>query len=277
MLKTLASLLLTLLVIATGCRKSDRQNDTDTQSSADYLQAHTFYANTATTVFDLLRGRPEIYLDADTANHQSGSCPSIVISPAYPDSTTYPKTITIDYGAANCTGADGLLRRGKLQVVINLNPLFNGSVITINPNSFYINDKEIRGGITLNRQANTASGHAVYSETVTNGEIHQSATAINYFRQEITRERVNGDTTLTISDDEYKFTGSASGYGIRGTNYSVTINTPYYSKPGCAYFDNGVATLKPGNLADRTIDLGSGCNAAANVKIFETVSEIGVQ
>lgn len=275
MLKKLALISLVTVVFASSCRKSDRQEDTDTQSTVDYLQAQTYFINTGTVVFDALRNRPEIFHDADTSNHYTGSCPAYTVSPAYPDSTTYPKTIILDYGTSNCTGSDGFKRRGKLRVILNSNPQIQGSQITISPEQFYINDKEVRGGISLVRQANSSSGNAVYKEVVSDGEVHVSSSAISYFRETLTRERISGDTTLTTSDDQYKFSGAGSGYATRGTNYTYTIKSPYISKPLCAYIDNGSAALVPGNLSERFIDLGSGCNSSASVQIFEITSEVG--
>lgn len=277
MLKRLLLLAIVAVSMMNSCRKSDRNNDKDTQSAKDYLQAQTYFLSLTRTAIDYIQTRPEIAWNADTANHYTGTCPAVTITPSYPDSITYPKTIVLDYGANNCAGADGFSRRGKLTITVSSDPTFPGSVITIVPGKFYLNDKEVKGTVSLKRDANSSTGTRMYTETVTDGQLVLSETQKNFFEADFEREWLKGDTTVTANDDEFKINGAGTGIGTRGSNYTYTIETPLSLQPNCRFVQSAIVKLKPGNLSERVIDFGSGCDAGAKVTIFAESFDISAE
>src|SRR5258706_14165701 len=56
-----------------------------------------------------------------------GNCATITV---FPNASTYPKTITIDFGDS-CVGFDGTLRKGKIVLYLSWPILPSGSVFTI--------------------------------------------------------------------------------------------------------------------------------------------------
>src|SRR4051812_10723567 len=84
--------------IYSGCRKSDRETDTETQSSHDNTIAEYTFADAFGQIVTAASMQADLYSPAQTAS--TTSCPTITISPAPPISG-FPKVLTIDFGAAN--------------------------------------------------------------------------------------------------------------------------------------------------------------------------------
>src|SRR5258705_11761993 len=70
-----------------------------------------------------------------------GNCATITV---FPNDSTYPKTITIDFGDS-CVGFDGKLRKGKIVLHLTGPIRRPGSVLTITFVNFYINRVHLEG------------------------------------------------------------------------------------------------------------------------------------
>src|SRR5688572_24224084 len=82
-----------------------------------------------------------------------GPCVTVT---AEPNDTTFPKTVTIDYGDG-CICRDGKLRKGKVILYFSAPPRKSGSVLKITLQDFYVNRAHIEGVKTItNLSANGA-------------------------------------------------------------------------------------------------------------------------
>src|SRR6476659_8877156 len=70
-----------------------------------------------------------------------GLCATVTVTP---NDTTYPKTITIDFGDS-CVGVDGKLRSGKIVLHLTGPIRRSGSVMTITFVNFYVNHIHLEG------------------------------------------------------------------------------------------------------------------------------------
>src|SRR4029450_3470330 len=92
-----------------------------------------------------------------------GTCPTITVSP---NDSTYPKTITIDFGDS-CVGNDGKLRSGKIVLHLTGPLRRSGSVLTITLENFYINHIHLEGTKAITNLSE--NGAIKFSVQVTGG------------------------------------------------------------------------------------------------------------
>ena len=71
-----------------------------------------------------------------------GPCATITVTP---NDSTYPKTITIDFGPIGCLCADGKYRRGAIVIHLTAPIRRPGAVMTITFVDFYLNRAHIEG------------------------------------------------------------------------------------------------------------------------------------
>ncbi len=242
-----------------GCRKSLRDSDTETQSTADDALAEFIFNDVYKQVF--LAHVPDTTLS-------SLACDTSYFNPAFPD-TTYPKTLTIRFDTVNgCTGVDGINRRGTITAVVSNDLGDSLSFATITFSKYYVNGNKISGSKILTNKGRNSSGKTVFSDkvygaTITRPDGEQVSWTSNY-----TRTWIQGDTTNLISDDVYTITGTASGTGISGNTFSVIINSALRVSMTCQYPTSGIITIQPANLLPRKVDFGGGgCDQDASIAI----------
>src|SRR5438046_2409436 len=132
-----------------------------------------------------------------------GLCATITVTP---NDTTYPKTITIDFGDS-CVGLDGKLRSGK--IIINLTaPLRKpGSVLTITFVNFYINHIHLEGTkIISNLNENGAIKFTV--QAVSGKVTFPSGRGYSYESFKY-KKQIAGMDTRIVRDDVFEITGWA--------------------------------------------------------------------
>jgi hypothetical protein len=262
--------LLTFFVTAalvTGCRKDDE--DTDTSSSGDNAFAEA-------TFNDINNIADEAGYSGSVSNYRLGNDEGSLLSTCATvtfDSlnTADQDTIHINFGSTNCTGNDGRARRGEILVYYSGRYRDSASTHTITFNNYFVDDNQVLGTKTVVNNGHNSAGHLVYSITV-NGQIilanNGGTITWNSQRQ---REWTQGESTAIWSDDVYSITGSASGTGANGHNFTVNITSPLIRNMalGCRrHFVQGIFELTPDNKPTRTVDFGTGaCDDIATVTI----------
>jgi hypothetical protein len=242
-----------------SCRKSQRDSDTETQSTSDQALAEFIFNDVYKQVF--------IANNYDTTL-TSLACDTSYFTPAFPDST-FPKTLTIRFDTVNgCTGSDGITRKGTITAVITGFMYDSLSMATISFNKYYVNGNKVTGTKIITYKGHNSNGNPYYTVSVSNASVILSNGDLISWKSSRTREWIAGDTTSVMSDDVYLITGTASGTGINGNTFTVTTNTALRVEIGCKYPTSGIITLQPANLLPRTIDFGTGtCDDAAVVKL----------
>lgn len=203
---------------------------------------------------------------------QMYSCASVTITPT---DTTFPKTITIDFGSTNCTGSDGRERKGSITAVITDYYRNPGSTITITPSNYHVNDYKVEGTKVVENIGRNADNNLSFDIDVQNGKITSPDGDVITWDSQRTREWVVGESTTWIShglsgvlDDEYLITGSASGTDRNGRSYAATITKALRVELDCRWITEGTFELQPEDLKLRTIDFGNGdCDNQATVDI----------
>jgi hypothetical protein len=178
-----------------------------------------------------------------------GLCATITVTP---NDTTYPKTITIDFGDS-CVGLDGKLRSGK--IIMNLTaPLRKpGSVLTITLDNFYINHIHIEGTKTITNQ--TENGVVKFTVAITRGKVTFPNGRGYSYEGSKTKVQVAGMDTKICRDDVFQITGWAKIEFNNGVVVKFEVVDPLIKKVSCPWRSDGTLQI---SINDRVLKLDYG-------------------
>lgn len=268
--------ILTISMVTFSCRKDEKEDEVNNETTTAQDNA------LAQNMFDDVKKVVE-----ETANDEGqtgkvanffGTCASVTINPNWIDSTQYwPKTMTIDFGTSNCLGNDGINRRGILTVTLTDRYRNAGSVLTVLPQNYFVNDHKIEGTKTLTNNGRNSSNNLTFSVQVTNGKITFPTGESTTWNSTRTNEWIAGESTTwynsggllaALCDDVYLITGSSSGVNRNGLSYSVNITSPLRKELCCRWIVSGSLDIVPNGLLTRSVNFGTGnCDATATVTI----------
>ena len=184
------------------------------------------------------------------------------------DTSSSPKSVTVDYGTSNCNCNDSKTRRGKIITTFTGQYIAQGTVITHTPVDYYVNDIKYDGTKTVQNMGLNASGQPYFNvqidgaATLTTGEI------VEYTSTRV-RTWTNGfDTFLNRWDDEYDITGTSVASFSTGEGYTGNTTSPIHVKVGCGFPVSGTLEITPTNKPVRLINYGDGaCDYSFTVTV----------
>ncbi len=146
-------------IFFTGCKKEEKEKTpTSYSSSSDNSIAENAFAGIMKQI--------SAVSDSTNAFRVAATCGTVSITPY--NTTTWPKTLTINFGNTNCMGSDYNNRRGIITAVFSGPYLDSGTVVTISLTNYYHNDYNIQGTQTIKNKGRNAAGHPLYSVNVIN-------------------------------------------------------------------------------------------------------------
>jgi hypothetical protein len=205
------------------------------------------------------------------------NCAAVSLTPS---DSTFPKTLTIDFGSSNCQGDDGKNRRGKIIAVLTGRYKDTGTKITVTLDNYHVNDYKVEGTKVITNQGNNTFSIVVSGAKITSPDGTQQVS----WESTRTRKWIAGYNTnvsfnptdpcyLKVScilDDVYEVTGEASGVNRDGRNFTAAITTALRVQ-FCGWIPEitqGVIEITPEDLKTRKIDFGNGaCDNEATVEI----------
>lgn len=262
---TLAICLLLGIIGFTSCRESDRDEDSSTIAVEGYALSETLHHDLFKIIDEAVKNEPGI---------KNLSCATITA-----DTVSNPKTMIIDFGSTNCAGADGVNRRGVINVTVFSGYYSDsGAVVSITPASdYFVNDYKVTGTVTLTNRGINASGNTWYFMDVNNLRIANSEWNI-VSNADLSVEWTAGTSTpMDVSDDSWTVTGSFSGVDRVGVVYTGNVATGMTWNSTCSYINAGIVNVTPGNLSQRSLDFGTACSSAYMVTIGERIFDLEVQ
>jgi len=168
-----------------------------------------------------------------------GPCAVITVTP---DDSTYPKTITIDFGPNGCLCADGKYRRGAIVIHLTAPIRRPGAVMTITFVDFYLNRAHIEGTKVLSNLSE--NGNIKFTVQVTGGKVTfpngrgYKYDGIKYVKQ------IQGGNTRPIRDDVYSIEGRSKTEFNGGLIVNLNTESPLIKKVVCPWISNGVLKIK---------------------------------
>ncbi len=200
------------------------------------------------------------------------TCPMITVD--HPDSTRWPKVITIDYGEL-CTGFFGHTRSGKIIITIWGRYMKPGSKRVVELLDYSMNGIHVEGTRTVMNEGRNNAGNLVFSVELKNGKITRNDTTIMTREYVRFREWVAGEKTRNRWDDVFFITGEASGVNFRGHSYHKTIVNPLEWARTCRFIKSGTVSIRIDDKPPFTLDYGDGtCDNKATITRGDVTKEI---
>lgn len=241
-------------IVNTSCRKTETANDESIAADNATAEAHFSDIDRVVDIAAIENGLMKT----------NGTCPTVTI-----DTVSTPRSMTLDFGTTNCTGADGKTRRGKIIVTWTGRYRNPGTVITHTFDNYYQNDNKIEGTKTVTNKGVNNAGHLYFEVVVSNAKITKTTGKVISWSSTRTREWMQGANTPAVADDIYSITGSASGTDAGGNAFTVTITKALTIDFSCQYhLTAGTIQVTPTGKATRVIDYGNGaCDDDATLTI----------
>ncbi len=168
-----------------------------------------------------------------------GPCATITVTP---NDSTYPKTITIDFGPIGCLCADGKYRRGAIVIHLTAPIRRSGAVMTITLRDFYLNRAHIEGTKVVSNLSE--NGNIKFTVQVVGGKV-TFPNGRGYQYQSLKYvQQIEGGNTRTIRDDVYSIQGRSKTEFNNGLTITLNTETPLIKKVVCPWISNGVLKIK---------------------------------
>ena len=178
-----------------------------------------------------------------------GDCAEITITP---NDSTYPKTITIDFGNG-CLGRDGKFRSGAIIVHLTAPLRRPGSVVTITFRDYHVNRVHLEGTKTISNLSEPPMHK--WSVQVVGGKV-TFPTGRGYSYQSIkVKTQVEGMDTRIVLDDVYEITGRSQTEFNSGLTITLNTESPLLKKVVCPWISDGKLKIK---INDRVLYLDYG-------------------
>ena len=237
-------------IFFTGCKKEEEKKPTSYSSSSDNSIAENAFAGIMKQI--------SAVSDSTNAFRVAATCGTVTISPY--NTTTWPKTLTINFGNTNCMGSDYNNRRGIITAVFSGPYLDSGTVVTITLTNYYHNDYNIQGTQTIKNKGYNAAGHLLYNVNVINAMVTHPTNGKSSTWTTV-QEREFVQNSPGISDDYYLIRGNSSGVSMDGEAYTIATNSDLRVNVGCPWIVSGTFTLKLNDYPNYPIDFDYGNGA----------------
>lgn len=260
-------LVISLAIFFLGCRDSDRDKDTSTNSCADFGAGQSFSLDVFKLVHQAAlssKGITNTYL-ANTGT--LFGCDTIIV-----DTVSSPMTLTLQFNAG-CTSG-GNTREGEIVAAFSGKYDNLGTQVNINFNNYSFNGHPITGTqrYAFNGVLNT---NPTYGVTTTAMEIRDTTdNRILFFSCNQTLAVTSGETTAVFSDDTYNVSGSATGRAYAGNDFTALIDENLIHRGSCTWVSAGTVTVSPENKQPRDFDFGSSCDNKGTARIYGLVYEV---
>jgi hypothetical protein len=237
-----------LLLMISSCSK--KANDTiDTTKDQPTAISLTMASSISQSAYDDVFN--QISIEAENGNISGRlmgendvlGCTTVTISPA--DLNTFPKTMTIDYGAGCTIGA--ITRKGKLTVTLSGRLRNTGTVASVSFENYSVNEYKLEGSFTITN--NTANNVLSFTTQTTAGKLTYPAGVAYYTHNgSHTYTQVSGSGTPTYADDNWSVSGSGTTTSSANESLTVTIKTPLIKSVACGSIISGIEDFKYNNI-----------------------------
>jgi hypothetical protein len=193
------------------------------------------------------------------------TCAAYTMTPA--DLTTFPKTITVDFGTG-CVSADGVTRSGKITYIFSGKLSTPGTTITTTFQNYSVYGYTLTGNYMITNLSSLSNGIS-FKTQVTQGYItFPDNISYNYSGTKTITQTGGTSTPTNFSDDVYSITGGCQISSSVGNSLVDTISTPLVKQASCGYISSGIVTFTFDNTLTGTFDYGNGsCDSLATIKV----------
>lgn len=198
---------------------------------------------------------------AATQTNNILSCATVTVTPLQ----GFPKTVVIDFGAG-CTSANGVFRKGKINVAISDSLRRSGSTAVMTFDGYYINSFKIEGTATWTNTS--TAGTKSWQRKWENGKV-TDPTGKYWLHSGVKNvtQTAGVSTPNNLLDDVFSITGTHTVTTSAGRTRTATIVNALQKKVACDNIDKGTVRIDgPNHYA--TLDFGDGtCDRIATISI----------
>jgi hypothetical protein len=170
--------------------------------------------------------------------HIIGDCATITVTP---NDSTYPKTITIDFGDS-CVGRDGKLRSGMIVLHLTGPIRRSGSVLTITFVHFYLNHVHLEGTKII---SNLSQGTTIkFTVQVVGGKVTFPSGRGYRYNSFKYKKQIAGMDTRTPRDNVFEITGWARIEFNNGVTVNIETIDPLIKKVICPWISDGTLKIR---------------------------------
>ena len=246
------------LALAPSCKKADTppsgQDSTFTVVS-EGLEAEVYYDDLLTIFLQNANNN-------GLARVSGSTCPVFYVTPA--DSSTFPKSILIDFGTA-CTDPNGRTRSGRLQAQLSGPISDSGSVLQIEPDSFYVDGVHVEGKETLTTLS--SAGKLVFGVRVSSGLLTWPDGRTLQDSSQFVLTQTAGMGTTSFLDDVYQVTGDSYLVLADRSTLGMHVSAGLEKSLLCEDYISGILEVTYQNQT-ASIDFGNGtCDNKATVTV----------
>lgn len=224
-----AGLFSLLAFFAISCEKNDLSPEADGSMSAsdielakDDIIADDIYDDVDAVVLSELKSLEENDYQTTSLKSTDDDFPCLVVTVDHPDTTRFPKIITLDYGEG-CTfivNKDTITKKGAIIITLTDKFYNPGAQHIVSFRGFYVNDIKVEGLLTSTFVGLDRYGLLEYTRTIEGGKLIYDETT-QYTRD--ARHKLAWKRTREPMEDTLYILGSMWGVTIEGQDYSREI------------------------------------------------------
>jgi hypothetical protein len=265
--KIFALLSLPSLFFLVSCQKEETEPDPELETTfilTENQAVSESISDDANVVFFEASVNAGLYrLNGAAQTTNTLSCANVTVSPQ----STFPKTIVIDFGTGGCVSADGISRKGKINITLSDYLHNTGSTAVLTFENYYTAGFKVEGTITW-INTSTPNGPS-WSREITNGRVIEPVGGYYWTHAGIKYvvQTAGGSTPLNLLDDVYSVTGNHTVTNPAGKTRSVAILEALEKKTVCHNVTKGKMKIQgPNHFA--VLDFGDGtCDNIATITI----------
>ena len=250
-----------------GCKKFVHQNIKAASNSSVAISAFN-------DVFEQLNAAVDSSLDAKTVtnwNMNGTLCTDVTLSSV---GATFPKTLTIDYGAG-CIGIDGVSRSGKIIAVFDGNFESEGTLVKVSFDDYTNGQYSLVGTDSIINTGTNSNGKPTFAEFIRDVTISWNTQQI-IWEADLNRTWTQGETTDFstnsstdgLTDDVFELTGTAIGNDSNTHPFTLEITEALTLSTECRWITGGMLMVNPVNFNAGTVEYGTGeCDQQATIEV----------
>lgn len=254
------------LVIFSCHKKGNVPDDPANQSNAIVLTAaSTILENLYDDVFNQINIEAVNSNIAGRLNTTTGiqGCAVVTLSPA--DLTTFPKTMTLDFGSG-CS-LEPVIRKGKLIVTLSGRLRNAGTTASVAFENYFVDDYKLEGAFNLIN--NTTNNVLSFTTQTSNGKLTYPGGLIYYtYSGTHTYTQIGGSNTPSYFDDSWSVSGIGTTTSSANESLAWNITTPLIKNITCGSIVSGIEEFKYNNNTSGSLNFGDGiCDRLATLTI----------
>ena len=241
------------LLFTYSCKK-DKAKNIDPESGKDFVLAEQSFTNVFKTLTYALQ--IENSFKSRKPFRKISMTDSVSLMQITASTDTFPKTILITFIGYK---SDGVNYNGT--IIANLSDKFRntGSTMSVSFQNFSINNDSIKGQNIIKNTGPNSLGNLVYNVQVNNGLIYISKSNQITYSAVKTYTWLQGDTSLTITDDVWQVSETGNGVNIDKEAFSFSSTTPLTIMMSCEWMIvSGVINITPASRDALIINYGNG-------------------